>query len=76
MSKRDIQLVFSRFQQQYPNDQLQLTQWNAVHDRFFICDDALWLCGSSVKDAGRRTSMLIKLATLPDLILATLPTTP
>lgn len=75
-NKRDIQLAFSRFQQQYPNDQLQLTQWNAAHDRFIICDDTLWLCGSSVKDAGRRTSMLIKLATSPDLILSTLPTTP
>ena len=75
-NKRDIQLAFSRFQQQYPNDQLQLTQWNAAHDRFIICDDTLWLCGSSVKDAGRRTSMLIKLETSPDLILSTLPTTP
>lgn len=76
VNKRDIQLAFSRFQQQYPNDQLQLTQWNAAHDRFIICDDTLWLCGSSVKDAGRRTSMLIKLETSPDLILSTLPTTP
>ena len=75
-NKRDIQLAFSRFQQQYPNDQLQLTQWNAAHDRFIVCDDTLWLCGSSVKDAGRRTSMLIKLETSPDLILSTLPTTP
>ena len=75
-NKRDIQLAFSRFQQQYPNDQLQLTQWNATHDRFIVCDDTLWLCGSSVKDAGRRTSMLIKLETSPDLILSTLPTTP
>ena len=75
-NKRDIQLAFSRFQQQYPNDKLQLTQWNASHDRFIICDDTLWLCGSSVKDAGRRTSMLIKLETSPDLILSTLPTTP
>ena len=74
-NKRDIQLAFSRFQQQYPNDQLQLTQWNATHDRFIVCDDTLWLCGSSVKDAGRRTSMLIKLETPPDLILSTLPTT-
>ena len=75
VNKRDIQLAFSRFQQQYPNDQLQMTQWNAAHDRFIVCDDTLWLCGSSVKDAGRRTSMLIKLETSPDLILATLPTT-
>ena len=75
VNKRDIQLAFSRFQQQYPNDQLQLTQWNATHDRFIVCDDTLWLCGSSVKDAGRRTSMLIKLETSPDLILSTLPTT-
>ena len=75
-NKRDIQLALSRFQQQYPNDQLQLTQWNAAHDRFIICDDTLWLCGSSVKDAGRRTSMLIKLETSPDLILSTLPPTP
>ena len=76
VNKLDIQLAFSRFQQQYPNDQLQLTQWNASHDRFIICDDTLWLCGSSVKDAGRRTSMLIKLETSPDLILSTLPPTP
>ena len=76
VNKRDIQLAFSRFQQQYPNDQLQLTQWNAVHDRFIVCDNTLWLCGSSVKDAGRRTSMLIKLETSPDLILSTLPTPP
>ena len=76
VNKRDIQLAFSRFQQQYPNDQLQLTQWNAAHDRFIVCDDTLWLCGSSVKDAGRRTSMLIKLETSPDLILSTLPTPP
>ena len=34
VNKRDIQLAFSRFQQQYPNDQLQLTQWNATHDLY------------------------------------------
>jgi len=76
VARRDVQLAYSRFQQQYPNDTLQLTQWSDAHDRFIICDDTVWICGASVKDAGRRMFALIKMTTSPDFILSALPVMP
>jgi len=73
VAKRDVQLAYSRFQQQYPNDSLRLTQWNDAHDRFIICDEIVWVCGASVKDAGRRMFALVRMTTKPDFILNALP---
>lgn len=75
-AKRDVQLAYARFRQQYPNDTLQLMQWTDAHDRFIICDDTVWLSGASVKDAGRRMFALIKMSTSPDFILNILPVAP
>lgn len=74
--RRDIQLVYSRYRQQYPNDALRLVPWNGTHDRFIVCDNTVWLCGSSVKDAGRRMSVLVKMTTAPDFVLKALPDIP
>jgi len=71
--RQDVQLAYSRFRQQYPNDGLTLTQWNAAHDRFLIADDTLWHIGGSVKDAGCRIFALIRMALPPDVILDLLP---
>ena len=48
----------------------------AFHDRFIVCDNTVWLCGSSVKDAGRRMSVLVKMTTAPDFVLKALPDIP
>ena len=46
------------------------------HDRFIVGDNTVWLCGSSVKDAGRRMSVLVKMTTAPDFVLKALPDIP
>jgi len=71
--KRDIQLAYSRFRQQYPNDGLALVRWAKAHDRFIVCDNTVWLCGASVKDAGRRMFALVKTSLCPDIVLDALP---
>ena len=48
----------------------------AFHDRFIVGDNTVWLCGSSVKDAGRRMSVLVKMTTAPDFVLKALPDIP
>jgi len=71
-ARRDVQLAYERFRQQYPNDPLALTQCGDIHDRFIVCDDTVWLCGSSVKDAGRKMFALVRMTTKPDFILSRL----
>ena len=46
---------------------IQLPQ--AVHDRYLIIDDELWLLGASVKDMGRGLCTIIKLGFCPEEIL-------
>ena len=48
----------------------------AFHDRFIVGDNTVLLCGSSVKDAGRRMSVLVKMTTAPDFVLKALPDIP
>ena len=48
----------------------------AFHDCFIVGDNTVWLCGSSVKDAGRRMSVLVKMTTAPDFVLKALPDIP
>ena len=72
-ASRDVRLAYERFRQQYPNDSLRLVPLDKAHDRFIVCDDVAWLCGASVKDAGRRMFALVKMATSPDFILRELP---
>lgn len=48
----------------------------AFHDRFIVGDNTVWFCGSSVKDAGRRMSVLVKMTTAPDFVLKALPDIP
>ena len=48
----------------------------SAHDRFIVCDNTVWFCGSSVKDAGRRMSVLVKMTTAPDFVLKALPDIP
>lgn len=46
---------------------IQLPQ--AVHDRYLIIDDEVWLLGASVKDMGRGLCTVIKLGFAPEEIL-------
>ena len=48
-------------------DIIQLPQ--AVHDRYLIVDDEVWLLGASVKDMGRGLCTIIKLGFTPEEIL-------
>ena len=48
-------------------DIIQLPQ--AVHDRYLIIDDEVWLLGASVKDMGRGLCTIIKLGFTPEEIL-------
>ena len=49
---------------------VQLPQ--AVHDRYLIVDDAVWLLGASVKDMGRGLCTIIRIGFKPEEILARL----
>lgn len=43
---------------------------HAVHDRYLIVDNDVWLLGTSVKDMGRGLCTIIKLGFTPDDILS------
>lgn len=49
---------------------VQLPQ--AVHDRFLIIDEEVWLLGSSVKDMGHSLCSIIKMSITPDQVLTLL----
>ena len=63
-----LQLDIQKHNQQCNHiDIIQLPQ--AVHDRYLIVDDEVWLLGASVKDMGRGLCTIIKLGFSPDEIL-------
>jgi hypothetical protein len=61
-------LDFDKHNQQYePIDYVQLP--HAVHDRYLIIDDDVWLLGTSVKDMGRSLCTIIKVGFTPETVL-------
>jgi hypothetical protein len=63
-----IKLDFDKHNQQYePIDYVQLP--HAVHDRYLIIDDDVWLLGTSVKDMGRSLCTVIKVGFTPEMVL-------
>lgn len=63
-----LQLDLQKHNQQCNNIVIiQLPQ--AVHDRYLIIDDEVWLLGASVKDMGRGLCTIIKLGFTPEEIL-------
>ena len=63
-----LQLDIQKHNQQCNHiDIIQLPQ--AVHDRYLIVDDEVWLLGASVKDMGRGLCTIIKLGFTPEEIL-------
>ena len=54
-------------QQCAPIQKIHLPQ--AVHDRYLIIDEQVWLLGASVKDMGRGLCTIIRLGFTPDEIL-------
>lgn len=66
--REQVELDFQRHNQQCaPVQRVQLPQ--AVHDRYLIIDEAVWLLGASVKDMGRSLCTIIRLSFTPDEIL-------
>ena len=65
---QQTELDFQRYNQQCTSiNKVQLPQ--AVHDRYLIVDEDVWLLGASVKDMGRGLCTIIKLSFTPDEIL-------
>ncbi len=63
-----VELDFQKHNQQcMPIQKVQLP--HAVHDRYLIVDEEVWLLGASVKDMGRGLCTIIKLGFVPDDIL-------
>ncbi|MCQ2143306.1 MAG: virulence RhuM family protein [Bacteroidales bacterium] len=62
------ELDFTKHNAQYePVKCVQLP--HAVHDRYMIVDDSVWLLGSSVKDMGRGLTTIIRTEIEPEYIL-------
>lgn len=62
------ELDFAKHNAQYePVQRVQLP--HAVHDRYLIVDDGVWLLGSSVKDMGRGLTTIIRTEIDPEYIL-------
>ena len=61
-------LDFDKHNQQYePISYVQLP--HAVHDRYLIIDDDVWLLGTSVKDMGRSLCTIIKVGFTPETVM-------
>ena len=61
-------LDFDKHNQQYePISYVQLPL--AVHDRYLIVDDDVWLLGTSVKDMGRSLCTIIKVGFTPETVM-------
>ena len=61
-------LDFDKHNQQYePIGYVQLP--HAVHDRYLIVDDDVWLLGTSVKDMGRSLCTIIKVGFTPETVM-------
>ncbi|MDE7213677.1 MAG: hypothetical protein K2N42_03755, partial [Anaeroplasmataceae bacterium] len=43
---------------------LTVIKTNRIHDRFIIIDDTIYLCGSSIKDVGKKRFVLTRLETI------------
>ena len=64
-----VKLDFDKHNQQYePISYVQLP--HAVHDRYLIVDDDVWLLGTSVKDMGRSLCTIIKVGFSPETVMA------
>ncbi|MCM1557066.1 MAG: hypothetical protein NC087_05985, partial [Anaeroplasma bactoclasticum] len=48
---------------------LTIVKTNKIHDRFIIIDDTIYLCGSSIKDVGKKRFVLTMLKTISKKIL-------
>ena len=63
-----LQLDLQKHEQQCRR--IVVTQFSkAIHDRYLIIDDEVWLLGASVKDMGRGLCTVIKLGFSPEEIL-------
>ena len=64
-------LDFEKHNEQYAR--IGFVQLNkAVHDRYLIIDDEVWLLGASMKDIGRSLCTVIKVGFSPESILRSL----
>ncbi len=50
----DMQLAFSNYNKQYPEEHCRLHSFEKSHDRFLIIDDEVYHFGASIKDLGKR----------------------
>ena len=65
---KQMTLDFEKHNKQYePINCVQLS--HAVHDRYLIVDDDVWLLGTSVKDMGRGLCTIIKVGFKPEEVL-------
>lgn len=66
-----VKLDFEKHNRQYtPITYVQMPQ--AVHDRYLIVDDDVWLLGTSVKDMGRGLCTVIKVGFSPEVVIGML----
>lgn len=66
-----VKLDFEKHNKQYDAiEYVQLPQ--AVHDRYLIVDDMVWLLGTSVKDMGHGLCTIIKVGFTPEMVLGLL----
>lgn len=66
-----VELDFQKHNQQYPAiRKVQLP--HAVHDRYLLVDEQVWLMGASVKDMGRGLCTVIRLGFSPEDVLSRL----
>lgn len=66
-----VKLDFEKHNKQYaPIEYVQMPQ--AVHDRYLIVDDDVWLLGTSIKDLGRGLSTVIKVGFNPEVVIGML----
>ena len=66
-----VKLDFEKHNKQYEAiEYVQLPL--AVHDRYLIVDDAVWLLGASVKDMGHGLCTVIKMGFTPEMVLGLL----
>ena len=66
-----VTLDFEKHNKQYaPIEYVQMPQ--AVHDRYLIVDEDVWLLGTSVKEMGRGLCTVIKVGFNPDVVIGLL----
>jgi hypothetical protein len=66
-----IKLDFEKHNKQYePIEFVQIP--HAVHDRYLIVDEEVWLLGASVKDMGHGLCTIIKLGFSPEKVMGLL----